>query len=819
MYPGRVGGGDGVTMPVSELPPEKLRLVCPPGTVNCESTADLAPTSEVIGQDRALRALKFGLHVKGKGFNIYAAGEPGSGKNVVVRRYLESVAKEKPTPADWCYVNDFRNPYEPRALRFPPGRVRGFQRDVKSVVDQVQRVVPAALASEDLTARQDVVAKQADDERRRILEAFSKEAAALGFAVQVTPSGIGIVPARNGRALTPEEVQTLPPGVRNQLEKNGDAVREQFEKVARQLAELDLKTRDAVRAQQDQAVHFAIDHLLGSLTAAYKDVPGVTEYLTGLRDDILEHAEAFAEPEGEGSGNGKDKLDPEVKAALLRRYDVNVIVDNADTKGAPIVYEANPTYNNLFGRVQNEARMGMLSTDFTLIKGGAIHRANGGYLLLRIDELAKNPASYDGLKRALQSGEILIEETGERLGMSSTKTLAPEPIPLDVKVIVIGDPSVYTLLYTEDPDFPPLFKVKAQFDESIPRNAANVEMYGRFLNTLCTAESLRHLDAGGVAKVVEHGSRLAEDQAKLSTRFSEIADLVREADFYAGEEGAQLIADRHIVKALQEKIYRSNLADEKTKEMVARGVLLIDTAGASLGQVNGLAVLSLGDFEFGQPSRVTASIGLGRDGIIDIERESKLGGQIHTKGVLILSGFLADRYARDKPLSLACRLVFEQSYGGVDGDSASSTELYAILSALSGVPIRQNLAVTGSVNQKGEVQAIGGANEKIEGFYHVCKAKGLRGDEGVMIPASNVQHLMLDEEVVDAVRQGKFHIYAVRTIDEGIEVLTGVKAGARLPDGGFESGSINDRVSRRLAEMAETLGRFAGAGPGAAGKP
>ncbi len=800
-------------MPVQGLPPEKLRLVCPPESVSCATTADLDPVVDVIGQDRALRALKFGLHVKGRGFNVYAAGEPGTGKHVVVRRYLETIARERPTPSDWCYVNNFQDAYEPRALRFPPGKVRGFRDAVAGFVAQVQRVVPAALASEDLAARQDAAMKDADGERRGILDQFTKEAAALGFAVQVTSAGINLIPARNGKPLTPEEIGTLPKAVKDQLAANSDAVREKFERVGRQLAELDMKTRDAVRALQDQAVHFAIDHLIGALLDDYKDVPGVPEYLTGLRDDVLEHAGAFAPSQPPGGPDDKEPADPEVMASLLRRYEVNVVVDNAGTKGAPIVYEPNPTYNNLFGRVQNEARMGMLSTDFTLIKGGAIHRANGGYLIVRIDELAKNAASYDGLKRALQAGRILIEETGERLGMSSTKTLTPEPIPLDVKVIVIGDPSTYQLLYTEDPDFPPLFKVKAQFDESIPRNAANVGMYGRFLGSLCTSEGLRHLDARAVAKVVEHGSRLAEDQEKLSTRFSEISDVVREADFYAGEDGASLITDTHILHALQERVYRSNLVDEKTKEMVARGVLLIDTAGSRVGQVNGLAVLSLGDFEFGQPSRLTASVALGREGIVDIEREAKLGGQIHTKGVLILSGFLADRFAREAPLSLACRIVFEQSYGGVDGDSASSTELYAILSALSGVPIRQSLAVTGSVNQKGEVQAIGGVNEKIEGFYHVCKAKGLQGDEGVMIPASNAQHLMLDEEVVEAVRAGRFRIYAVRTIDEGIEVLTGVKAGAPLPEGGFEAGSINDRVSRRLAEMAQAITRFGGTPP------
>ncbi len=804
-------------MPVDGLPPEKLRLVCPPETVNCDTTADFAPLNDVIGQDRALRALKFGLHVRGKGFNVYAAGGPGSGKNVVVRRYLESISSERPTPPDWCYVNNFVDPYEPRALSFPPGKVRGFRRDVKALVEQVQRVVPAALGSEDLASRRDAALQAVDVERRRILEQFSKEAAALGFAVQVTAGGVSIVPARNGKPLTPDELQTLPKVVQDQLAKNSDAVREKFDKVGRQLGEFDLKARDAVRALQDQAVHFAIDHLLGSVTDAFKDVPGAAEYLSSLRDDILENAQTFANPEPAPEGDGKEPVDPEVRAALLRRYEVNVVVDNADTKGAPIVYEANPTYENLLGRVQNEARMGVLTTDFTLVKGGAVHRANGGYLIVRIDELAKNPASYDGLKRSLQSGQILIEDTGQRLGMSSTKTLTPEPIPLDLKVVMIGDPAVYELLFAGDPDFPALFKVKAQFDETIPRNAANAGMYGRFLRTLCEAEGLHHLEASAVAKVVEHGSRLAEDQEKLSTRFSEISDVVREADFYASEDHKDVITDAHVVKALQERVYRSNLADEKTKEMVARGIFLIDTDGARVGQVNGLAVLSLGDFEFGQPSRITASVALGREGIIDIEREAKLGGQIHTKGVLILSGFIADRFARDRPLSLACRLVFEQSYGGVDGDSASSTELYAILSALSGVPIRQNLAVTGSVNQKGEIQAIGGANEKIEGFYRVCKAKGLKGDEGVMIPASNVQHLMLDEEVVDAVRQGKFHIYAVRTSDEGIEILTGVKAGARLPDGGFEPGSINDLVSRRLAEMAETLSRFTGppSGPAA----
>jgi lon-related putative ATP-dependent protease len=465
---------------------------------------------------------------------------------------------------------------------------------------------------------------------------------------------------------------------------------------------------------------------------------------------------------------------------------------------------------NLLGKFENESRFGALTTDFTLIKGGSIHRANGGYLILGAIELLKNQFSYDGLKRVLQSGSILIEGAGERLGVASTKTLVPQPIPLNVKVILVGDHEIYQALYTQDPDFGILFKVKAHFDDSIERNDQNQKTYGSFVHSLCEREGLNHLEAPALAKVVEYGSRLAEDQTKLSTKFPEIADLVREANFYAVQDEAKLVKEVHIKKALDEKVYRSNLLDEKVKEMIERGIILIDISGTQVGQANGLSVISLGDFDFGQPSRITASLGLGRRGIIDIERESRMGGQTHTKGVLIISGYLENKYAHDKLLSLSCRLVFEQSYGGVDGDSASSTELYAILSALSELPVKQNLAVTGSVNQKGVVQAIGGVNEKIEGFYSTCKAKGLKGNEGVIIPSSNVQHLMLNEEVVEAVRQGRFHIYPVSTIDEGIEILTGVNAGQLKSDGTYEPGTVHYRANKRLAEMNQKMAALGG---------
>ena len=804
-------------MPTPELPPERLRARFAKEQLNCTTSETLRPAKRVLGQDRALAALEFGLEMKGKGFNIYAAGLPGTGKNTAVRRFVHSIARTRPAPADWCYVANFRRPYEPRALPIPPGRARAFHHDMGAFVKEARRAIPDALQGRDLLSRRDLLVRKADEERNKVIGGFSRKAASLGFAVQVSNAGITVTPIREGKPLTDAEIQALPAARRKELARDRAALATRLDRAAKQLADLDGRIRQQVQTLRDGSVRSTIKGLVGALAGRYRDVPGVVQYLRDLEQDLMENADLFAgeAPEAPETGDGPGPRDD--RALRFRRYEVNVIVDNADRKGAPVIAEANPTYANLFGRIENEARFGTLVTDFTLIKGGALHRANGGFLILQVDDLAKNQASYDGLKRALQSGRIAIEETGERLGMTSTKSLTPAAIPLSVKVVLIGDPSTYETLYENDADFGPLFKVKAHFDDAVPRTPKNVDLYGRFIHSLVKAEGLNHLDAGAIAKVVEHGSRLAEDQTKLSTRFADLADLVREADFYAARDGAERVTEKHIEKALEEKVHRSNLLDEKLKEMIARGVILIDTAGARVGQVNGLTVMSAGDLEFGQPSRVTATVGVGREGIIDIEREAKLGGQIHTKGVLILSGYLTETYARDKPLSLACRLVLEQSYGGVEGDSASSTELYAILSALADLPIKQTFAVTGSVNQRGEVQAIGGANEKIEGFFDVCRAKGLKGDESILMPASNVQHLMLREDVVDAVRRGRFHIYAVKTIGEGIEILTGVKAGVRGGDGRFEPGSVNDRVDRRLAEMAQANARFAGPPAGDSG--
>jgi lon-related putative ATP-dependent protease len=786
-------------------------LECPPGKVECKTSEELSPLEGIVGQDRALKALIFGVEMKGKGFNIFAAGPPVTGKRPATRSYLEKIAKTKPTPPDWCYVNNFQNPYEPKALKLPAGKAKTFQKDLKNLIDQVKRAVPAALQSEEFVARTNSITKKSVEERDKILNELNDEAKESSYAVRMNQLGIGIVPIRAGKPLSQEEFDALPPSVKKKFEQSRETVRNALDKAGKQVNELEAKTLDELKKLRDDTVHYAMGGLISTLTSRYQGQPDVIQYLDDMRDDILENTELFTLS---GTERKKDDDAPPsltesgLPDLLFRRYQVNVIVDNSELKGAPVIAEDNPTVTNLLGRIENEAKFGTLSTDFTLIKGGSIHKANGGFLILGARELLTSQLSYEGLKRALQSGNIAIEETGQRLGVASTKSLTPQPIPLNVKIVLAGDHQIYQALYVADPDFGLLFKVKAHFDDTIDRNDENMKTYGKFVHTLCEKENLNHLEAAAIAKVVEYGSRLAEDQTKLSTKFPEIADLVREANLYASQDDSKYIKDTHILKALQEKIYRSNLLDEKTKEMIERGVILIDTSGTKIGQVNGLSVISLGDFDFGQPSRITVSVGLGREGVIDIERQAKLGGQIHTKGVLIISGYLENKYARDKPLSVSCRLVFEQSYGGVDGDSASSTELYAILSALGDLPIKQSFAVTGSVNQKGEVQAIGGVNEKIEGFYHTCKAKGLKGDEGVLIPRSNVQHLMLSEEVVEAVKEGRFHIYPVGTIDEGIEILTGLKAGVLKNDGNYEADTVHFRVNRRLAEMAEEITKF-----------
>lgn len=791
---------------VNELPPESLRKKCDASVIRCKTTQELVPLREIIGQERAVRALKFGLGIRDQGFNIYVAGFPGTGRKTAVKNFVEEIARVEPVPPDWCYVNNFSNPYEPKAIQLPAGKGKRFRDDMKNLIESIRTALPKAFESDDYASKREATIQGLEKQRKELIDKLNVKAQQAGFIIQSTPIGLLLIPVINGKPLSEEELLSLPPKTKDGIQEKRERLEAELRNTMRQFIDMERKIREELKKLNREVALYAIGNLVEDLIEKYKNMPEITAYLNDVQNDILDNIAQFVK-RGEPQQEMQFPV-PWMRETPFRKYEVNVIVDNSDVKGAPVIMEFNPTYQNLFGTTEKEAQFGALVTDFTMIRGGSLHKANNGYLIIPVEDLLRNPFSYEGLKRALRDGKIVIEEPQERFGFISTKSLKPQPIPLKAKVILIGSPYLYQQLFILDMEFTELFKVKAEFDTTMPRTEENVQQYAAFVCTLCQKENLKHLDGSGLAKLVEYSQRLAQDQQKLSTKFAEVADIVREANFYATQEKANVITANHVKKAIEEKIYRSKLIQEKIQEMINRGILLIATDAEKIGQVNGLSVMGLGDFAFGSPSRVTASVGLGREGVIDIERESKMGGPIHTKGVLILSGYLNEKYAQDKPLSLSARLVFEQNYAGVEGDSASSTELYAILSALSGLPIKQSIAVTGSVNQKGEVQAIGGVNEKIEGFFEVCKAKGFTGQQGVMIPESNMQNLMLKEEVVEAVSAGRFHIYAVKTIDEGIEVLTGVKAGKRRQDGTFEEGTVNYRVDKQLKEMAEKLREF-----------
>ena len=791
---------------INPLPVEKLRNVCDANFLHCESTKDLVPLSEIVGQERAVRALKFGLGIKDHGFNMYVAGYPGTGRKTAVKNFVEAQAKLQPVPSDWCYVNNFGNQYEPKALRLPAGKGKEFREDMKNFIENAKTALPKAFESDDYIAKREATIKGLENQRKQLIDELSIKAQREGFVIQTTPIGILLIPVLDGKPLSEEEMLALPQKTKEKFSEKREALETEFRSTMRLLIDMERKIHEALKKLNKEVAVYALGNQLESLMEKYHGTVEVTVYLKEVENDILENLQQFIR-----RGESEQQLPfamPWMKEEPYKKYEVNVIIDNSNITGAPVVVETNPTYHNLLGRTEKEAQFGALTTDFSMIRSGAIHRANGGYLIIPVEELLRNPFSYDGLKRDIRDAKMSIEEPEERYGFISVKTLKPQPIPLTAKIILIGTPDIYQLMFSLDPDFQELFKIKAEFDTTMPRTDEKVEQYGAFVCSLCDKEGLKHLDGSGLAKIVEFSSRIIEDQLKLSTQFSNIADIIRESNYYAAQDSMEFITGIHVKKAIEEKIYRSKLIQEKIQEMITRGFFLIDTVDQKVGQVNGLSVMGLGDFAFGTPSRVTASIGLGREGIMDIEREAKMGGPIHTKGVLILSGYLNDKYAKDRPLSLSARLTFEQNYGGVEGDSASSTELYSILSSLSGLPIKQHIAVTGSVNQKGEVQAIGGVNEKIEGFFEVCKAKGLTGQQGVMIPESNVQNLMLKEELVEAVKDGKFNVYSVKTIDEGIEVLTGIKAGQRRADDTYEEGTVNYLVDKQLREMAEKLREY-----------
>ena len=791
---------------VVELSYEKARKKCVSEIADCASTAELEPLQQIIGQDRAVKALQFGLKMKDGGFNIYVSGMAGTGRKTTIVNFLQEMAKEMPVPPDWCYVVNFKDPTQPNALKLPAGKGKAFRDDMEKFVEDVKKELQKAFESEDYAQKRTSTVKKFDDEKNKLWQDINKKANEVGFILQRSPIGIALIPVINGQPVADEQFASLPPKIREQIRVRRESLQDDFRSAFRQFRDLEKGSEEAIDKFNKEVASFAMDHLIETLLEKYGTIEEIKDFLTEIKNDILDNLTTILTAgQPQQQQQALPFLMPGLTEDPTNNYKVNLIVDNSDLKGAPVISEMSPTQPHLFGIVQKEARFGALLTDYKMIRAGSAHKANGGFLVIPVEDLLMDAIAWDSLKKTITSRKLTVEDIAQRLGYIATKTLTPEPIPFDAKVILIGSPDLYYLLYQLDRDFKEVFKVKADFDTTMVRSEDNVKMYASFMCTLCKKESLRHLDKSGIAAIIEYSSRLAQDQDKLSTWFARVSDIIKEAAHYAEQEGTEFTTAKHVEKALEERVYRSNLIEQKMEEMIEEGTILVDTTGEKVGQINGLSVLSLGDFSFGKPSRITVSVGVGKKGIIDIEREAQMGGPIHTKGVQILSGFLNDRYAKEFPLSLTARLVFEQSYSGVEGDSASSTELYGILSALSEKPIKQHFAITGSVNQKGEVQAIGGVNEKLEGYYQLCKARGLDGNHGVVIPASNIKHLMLRQEVVDAIKDGKFHIYPVSSIDEGIEVLTGVKAGTLGKDGKYSTGTINRLVQDHLAEMAEKV--------------
>jgi len=796
-------------VPVTPLPPEALRRRCDHAALPFASTAELEPLAEPFGQERAVEALRFGASMRRDGYHVFALGQAGAGKRRLVRRLLGERAASEPVPPDWCYLHDFEDTQHPRAIELPPGTGQPFRRDMDELIDELKAAVPAAFESDEYRTRLQMMHKQLEEERERAMAELARKAEARGIGIVRTPVGLAVAPVRDGEVLEPERFRQLPPEERERVQKDLQELQESMAEVMRSFPAQERRHREQVKEMNREVAQHAVGHLIDDLRSRYAAVPPVVTHLDAVRKDVVENVHEFlgaADGGEEGLPAQMRRLFTETPA--LRRYQVNVLVDRTGAQGAPLVEEDLPTHAALVGRMEHQAHFGALVTDFTLLRAGALHRANGGYLLLDARRLLTQPFAWEELKRALRSRLVRIEPAERRFGLGGAPSLEPRPIPLDLKVVLLGDRFLYYLLAELDPEFHTLFKVAADFEDEVAREGGELR-FARLLARLVREEGLRHVDRTGVARLVEEAARLAGDAGKLTARIDDLADLLREADLSAAAAGRAEVGASDVGAAVGGQERRADRVPRLTLERIAEGTLLIDTAGAQVGQVNGLSVLSLGRRSFGRPTRITARVRLGRGEVVDIEREVELGGPIHSKGVLILAGFLGARFAADRPFSLSATLVFEQSYGGVEGDSASSAELYALLSALSGLPLRQSLAVTGSVNQLGRIQAIGGVNEKVEGFFEVCRARGLTGDQGVLVPASNLRHLMLREEVVEEVRQGRFQVYAVETVDQGIELLTGVPAGERGPDGRWPEGSVNARVAARLEALSEAARAFA----------
>jgi predicted ATP-dependent protease len=794
---------------VPPLPAEALRWRCDPAQLGFETTDDVPPIDGMVGQARGVGAIAFGLGMACPGYNVYVAGPAGSGRTTTVRRQVEQAAAQRPAPPDWCYLHNFLDPYQPVALQLPPGRGPELARDVDELIAGCHREIPRVLESDQYQQKRAALLQSLDSQRQAYFQELRALAEQLGFSLEFTPSGIVSTPLlAPGRPVSPEAFELLPPEKQAELRAKSQQLERKVSEVMLGVHHLEREAHEQFYRLEREAVGFAVGHWFDGLRTKYVDQPRVVDHLNRVQADLLDH---LAEFRGTAPPSESSTLLPRISAD--DQYRVNVLVTRTPEGHAPVVFEPNPTYYNLVGRIDYRAGLAAMHTDFSLIKPGALHQANGGFLVLRARDLLGSPFAWDALKRALRHGEIRLENLGEQFSAFPTATLKPEPIPLQVKVVLVGDLTTFLLLYRLDEDFPELFKVKAQFGPAMDRSAESIRAYAAFVSQQVHAHGLLPFDQTAVARVIEHAARLVEHQARLATHFSAVADLVVEADHWARADGADRVEAAHVDRALAEQDQRSNLLEEEVQRLIDEGTIAIDTHAQVVGQVNGLAMADLGDYAFARPTRITARAGMGADGVVNIEREVELSGRTHSKGVLILSGYLLGQYAQTGPLALSARLAFEQTYDEVDGDSASSAELYALLSSLAGLPIRQGIAVTGSVNQRGEIQAVGGVTRKIEGYYAVCKAQGLDGRQGVLVPTTNARHLMLRQEVVDAVARGQFHVWAIRTVDEGIALLTGQPAGECRQDGAFPLGTVHDRVQQRLRSFATRLAAYGGRRP------
>jgi predicted ATP-dependent protease len=795
------------------LAPEQLYCPCDFGDLAFETVDELPDLLVPVGQERALSAVEFAIGIRRDGFNLFVLGPAGTGRRTLVKDLIERQAAKEATPQDWCYVNNFGDPRHPRCLGLPVGRAKALSDSMRRLVDELRVALPAAFERDEYRARHDILDQQLKQRHETAFGDLQRRAQEKGIALIRTPVGLALAPAVKGEVIGPEAFNQLPEAEQERIKTDIQALQGELEGIVRRIPDWEREHRQALRELNRGTTSAVVGHLLQDIRAKYQDLPEVVEYLQSAERDLMETAEEVLK-------SARDAQEPAAMDSVAdgppwaRKYQVNVMVDNSATQGAPVIFEDHPTHLNMVGRIEQMARFGALLTDFNLILPGALHRANGGYLVLDVEQLLMSSFGWESLKRALRAGEIRTASLEQMLSLATTVSLEPQPIPLALKVVLVGAPRVYYLLASADPDFHELFKVAADFDDRVPRSAESMGLYARLLGSMVRREKLKPLDRAAAARSVEHASRLSEDRDKLSTRVADLKDLLQEADHIAGRAGHERIGAADIQAAIDAQINRADRYYRRIHEEIGRNTIRVETAGEQIGQVNGLSVVGIGGFSFGQPSRITARIRLGHGEVIDIEREVALGGPLHSKGVLILAGFLGGRFGRDAPLSLTASLVFEQSYGGVDGDSASSAELYALMSALADVPIRQSFAVTGSVDQLGRVQAIGGVNEKIEGFFDVCRAKGLTGEQGVLIPASNVRHLMLRHDVVEAARAGRFRIIGVESIDQGIELLTGIPAGVVDISGNYPAGTVNQRIAARFAALSKKARQFgSAAGP------